>query len=146
MPAPLRNPGLYSEQGTPACPQAPALRGVQCRCGHRAFPPQHQGCEVCGAYGDALVDALFSGCGRLLASATVHRHAHPYPAVPYTVAEVALDDGPVVRGLLAHGAPAGLARGARLVTVLEEVRIGDHVVRDLRFAPPGDSGFTPQGA
>jgi len=135
MTLPLRHPQLYAEQGAGDLPQAPALRGVRCRCGHVAFPPQHQGCEVCGAHGEALEDVLLRGAGRLLASATVHRHGAEHPPVPFTVAELALDDGPVVRGLLASSAPAGLAPGARLVALLEEVRIGDHALRDLRFAP-----------
>jgi len=131
----LRNPSLYADEGTPAVPRAPALRGIQCRCGHRAFPPQQRGCEVCGAYGDALVQILLSGCGRLLASAIVHRHAAAYPRVPFTVVEVALDDGPVVRGLLHGTAPAGLEPGTMMLTGFETVQIDGETLRDLRFLP-----------
>lgn len=137
MQAPLHNAALYTEKGTAGFPQAPALRGIRCRCGHRAFPPQHLGCEVCGAHGEALADVLLDGRGRLLTSATVHRHAAPHPPAPFTIVEVALDDGPVVRGLLSAHAPAHLPPGTELVTVLEAVQIGENRVRDLRFTPRG---------
>ena len=137
MSIPLRNAALYAEHGTGAYPHAPALRGVLCSCGHRAFPPQRQGCEVCGGHGDALADALFTGHGRLLSSATVHRHGKPFPPVPFTVVSVALDDGPVVRGLLAAASPAGLKPGTLMLTVLETVNIGDEPLRDLRFVAEG---------
>ncbi len=137
MDIPLRNAGLYAETGTPGFPDAPALRGIRCRCGHPAFPPQRQGCEVCGATGPALADALFEGRGRLMASATVHRHFAPQPPVPFTVVEVEMRDGPVVRGLLAGSAPTDLDPGTELVTVLEEVQIGETRMRDLRFKPLG---------
>lgn len=137
MQPPLRKPALYCESGSPAFPQAPALRGIECRCGYHAFPPQHLGCEVCGAHGEALRDTLLSGRGRLLACARVHRHGTPWPPVPFTVVEVQLDDGPVVRGLLAQDCPADLAPGTRMVTVLETVQIDGTPMRDLRLRPEG---------
>jgi uncharacterized OB-fold protein len=136
-PAPLRHPTLYTEGGTPAFPGAPALRGIRCRCGHPAFPPQHYGCEVCGRHGDALADVLLAGHGRLLASATVHRHGAPHPKVPFTVVEVLLDDGCTVRALAASEVAGELAAGTEMLAVLEPVKIDDQPMRELRFRPAG---------
>lgn len=135
MNSPLRHAALYSEEGTTACPGFPALRGIRCRCGYCAFPPQRFGCEICGGHGDALVETLLSGRGTVLASATVRRHAKAEPAVPFTVVEVALVDGPVVRGLLVSGHDAELPPGAEVVTQLETLLLEGQMVRDLRFLP-----------
>ena len=137
MTAPLKSPSLYREQGTDALPERPALRAVRCRCGYVAFPPQRRGCEVCGGTGDALSERLLTGRGRLLSQATVHRHAQAAPPVPFTVVEVAMADGPVVRALLASRAVGELSPGTELVTTLETVVIGEQPVRDLRFEPKG---------
>lgn len=131
---PLRNPGLYAEEGTPALPGAPALRGVKARNGHISYPPQHYGCQLTGDTGADLVDVLLTGRGRLHALSTVHMHAKPVPATPFTVVEVALDDGPLVRGLLATSQQLPIAHGAALVTCFEEmINEAGEVVRDLRF-------------
>ena len=131
---PLRNPDLYTEMGTPALAGAPALRAVKSRNGHISYPPQHYGCQLTGDTGDNLVDVLLTGCGRLRASSTVHIHARPLPKTPFTVVEVAMDDGPLVRGLLAQGEQTPLASGTVLFTCLEEIQneAGD-TLRDLRF-------------
>ncbi|WP_342132373.1 hypothetical protein [Hydrogenophaga sp. OTU3427] len=131
---PLLRPGLYAEQGTPALPDAPALRAVRSRSGHVSFPPQRYGCQVSGEYGEDLQDVLLTGRGRLHAIATVHIHPKPLPATPFTVVEVAMDDGPLVRGLLSASHALPLAPGAVLVTRLEEIPDeSGGTVRDLRF-------------
>ncbi len=141
---PLRRPGLYTEQGTDALPDSPALRAVKSRGGHISFPPQRDGCEVSGDHGDDLQDVLLTGRGRLHAIATVHIHPRPQPATPFTVVEVALDDGPLVRGLLSASQALPLAPGAVLVTRLEEVPDeSGGSVRDLRFVCATAS--TPKG-
>ncbi|MFM0055162.1 hypothetical protein PQR64_06025 [Paraburkholderia phytofirmans] len=132
---PLLDPTLYSETGTDALPDAPALRAVRSPDGHIGFPPQRYGCQVSGSSGDALQDVLLTGRGRLRAIATVHLHAQPVPAVPFTVVEVALDDGPVVRGLLSENQPLPLEHGTELITRLEDtVDATGRKVRALRFA------------
>jgi uncharacterized protein len=77
----------------------PCLRAVRCAaCGSLAFPPQHYGCERCGA--TELADVSLESRGTVIASSMVHVHAQPAPATPFAMAEVRLDDGPVVRARL----------------------------------------------
>lgn len=98
--------------------QQPILKGVQCTaCKVVAFPPQHYGCERCG--NAELVDVDLSPVGVVLGSAEVHIHAKPYPPVPFTVAEVRLDAGPVVRALLNTEGQMALP-GKRVHGVLRE--------------------------
>lgn len=76
------------------------LIGVTCAsCGAAFFPPQHYGCEACGAPGEQLKSTPFPAVGRLHTFAAVHLHAQE--PTPYTVAEIVLDAGPLVRALLA---------------------------------------------
>jgi hypothetical protein len=96
------------------------------------FPFQRYGCEWCG--GIALTQRVLSGGGKLLASAPVHLHAGKNREAPFTVVSVALDDGPIVRTLLADGdvPPAGV----RMMTTLVDVRDAEGAERlDLRFTP-----------
>lgn len=131
---PLRNPHLYAEEGTATLAGAPALRAVKSRSGHISYPPQHYGCQLTGDTGENLVDVLLTGRGRLRASSTVHMHTKLMPKVPFTVVEVAMDDGPLVRGLLASNEHPPLQRGTVLFTCLEEMQNeAGETMRDLRF-------------
>jgi uncharacterized OB-fold protein len=115
------------------------LHGGACECGHVFFPMQSYGCEVCGRHGPALQPRTLSGRGRLVASATVHIHADKARPTPFAVAEIALEQGPTIRTLLAEdaGEPApGTPMRASLVWVAGEP--GDDIV-DLRFAPVEDA-------
>lgn len=90
------HPGLYAVDDEPV-----TLAGTRCRdCLTAFFPPLHIGCEVCGAPDDRLDDASLPARGRLHASATVHLHRGRGIEAPFTIAEVVLDDGPVVRALI----------------------------------------------
>lgn len=51
---------------------------------------------------------LLTGKGRLLAFVTTHNANQRDIAVPYTVASIALDDGPVIRALMTGPSDAGL--------------------------------------
>ena len=86
---------LWSDEGG-----TPSLLGVRCAaCGATLFPPQAFGCTSCGAHGEQLQREPIPATGLLHSYATVHRHeSHP---TPYTVGEVVLDAGPMVRSLLA---------------------------------------------
>lgn len=77
----------------------PYLQAVLCAdCGSLAFPPQHYGCERCGA--TELADVTLASRGTVIASSVVHVHAQPAPATPFTMGQVKLDGGPVVRARL----------------------------------------------
>ncbi|ARU05549.1 hypothetical protein CCO03_13435 [Comamonas serinivorans] len=110
----MGKPGLVGQDDH----HRPMLKGVRCQACHEvAFPPQHHGCERCGA--THLTDVDLSADGAVLGSAAVHIHAKPYPPVPFTVVEVRLDAGPVVRALLNGSGPAPRA-GQRVHGVLRE--------------------------
>jgi uncharacterized protein len=110
------------------------LHGGGCECGFVFFPMQTYGCEVCGRHGASLQPRSLKGRGVLIASALVRIHADKTRPTPFTIVEVALDDGPTVRTLLAEGT-AEPAPGAPMRAVLVPVgpsETGEDLV-DLRF-------------
>ena len=128
----LLKPALYGLPADP--PEKPHLHGGRCRCGYVFFPMQTYGCEMCGRHGEALTSCQLAGRGTLLAEAVVHLHADKSRAAPFTVVKIQLDDGPVVRSLLATQSAAVLP-GQRLVATLETVdrtSVGEPIL-DLRF-------------
>jgi uncharacterized OB-fold protein len=124
---------LFQAAGTEAAPANPALIGGRCRCGYLFFPMQRFGCEKCGRVGTELAEALLSGSGRLRAHAQVHLHARPSPKVPFTVLEIALDDGPLVRALLDRPTDAQLQNGDRMFSTIVRAMRSDGEVELLRF-------------
>lgn len=66
-------------------------------CEHTAFPPQLYGCPACGALADRLSPVALPAAGRLHSYAVVN--LHQVYETPYTIAEVELDAGPIVRAL-----------------------------------------------
>ncbi len=128
---PLLKPALYRAEGSDADGEHPALLGGVCECGYVFFPMQNYGCERCGSR--VLAPRMLSGKGTLLASARVHLHIAKARQAPFTVASVALDDGPMVRTLLAEDDPP-LHPGCRVVTTLVTVVDAEGAERlDLRF-------------
>lgn len=124
---------LYSGDGHDVPSSDPVLLGGRCRCGHVFFPMQTYGCERCGSHGDALTPQALSTHGTLLASAVVHLHADKNRPAPFTIVKVALDDGPVVRTLLADDS-SEIALGQRMKAKLVPVAQGDgDTAFDLRF-------------
>lgn len=107
---------------------AVALRGVHCAaCGANLFPPQGYGCTVCGAHDAQLSAVELATEGTLRSYAVVHvDRSRP---TPFTIAELALDAGPVLRVRLTDEAVP--ARGQRLRGVVVE-RDG---APSLEFAP-----------
>lgn len=127
-------PSLYTvPEGADA---VPALRGGRCVCGHVFFPMQTYGCEKCGRTGEALQPVLLAGTGQLVASARVLMHARKDRQAPFTVVSVRLDEGPVLRTLLAQDSAAPLPSGLRMQATLVEVGRADtgEPIIDLRFA------------
>jgi uncharacterized OB-fold protein len=102
-PAPA-HPGLYDPHGEPA------LRGDRCtRCATPFFPASRWGCECCGAPADALEPASLDAVGLLLTFATVR-----LGDAPYTIGEILLDAGPVIRASMLPADGEGLDFGARV--------------------------------
>lgn len=80
------------------------LQGVRCdACGLVAFPKQDYGCIRCGAHGAALREEQIAAEGTLTSFAVVRNHQSH--AVPFTLGEIQLSAGPVVRALLAEAEP-----------------------------------------
>jgi uncharacterized OB-fold protein len=101
-------PGLYD-----ADTDVPILNASRCAtCGRASFPPLSIGCDICGASEMRLEAIHLPVVGEVRSFATVHVR-HGQPIEPFTVAEIALDDGPLIRAVV--------ARGSR------ELTIGDHV-------------------
>lgn len=85
--------GLWSETTDSA-----VLHARMCSsCGHMLFPPQLYGCPACGALADRLTPVTLPAAGRLHSFAVVN--LHQVYQTPYTIAEVELDAGPIVRSL-----------------------------------------------
>ncbi len=113
----------------------PVIVGQVCQaCGRRSFPPDPYGCEACGATADRLTPTELVATGVIHAVATVHRHHHPRPETPFTVATIVLDDGITLKGVL-QGDPATATVGARVraVTVPWDTAEDGAEVVDLRF-------------
>ena len=105
---PMTNEAASAEPGlfelTPS--GTPVLYGVRCAaCEFVMHPEQHLGCERCGAFGDELERMELSGRGTVNTSAVVYRHPVEDLAPPFVIAEIRLDEGPLVRGVLAADAP-----------------------------------------
>jgi uncharacterized OB-fold protein len=92
------HPGLYDPND-----EMPVLCGTRCEaCGSVFFPPLGIGCEVCGAAADRLATAPLAAAGVLHSVAIVHVHMGGAISAPFAVAEIQLDDGPLIRGMLAE--------------------------------------------
>jgi uncharacterized protein len=99
--------GLYEVDSS-----VPALIGTRCgTCQATFYPPLTIGCATCGSV--ALVPVTLGAAGELYSFATVHRHRGKDIETPFTVGEISLDDGPLVRGLMT--ANDGYAIGDRVV-------------------------------
>lgn len=119
----------------------PGLVGGACDgCGFVFFPYQRYGCERCGEYGDGLRVHTLAGRGTVLAATVVKLHADPQRNAPFTVLRLRLDDGPVVRAVVADGAEVPV--GGRVEAVLVPIPESADELLGLRFSPelPGGEG------
>ncbi len=114
---------------------APFLVGQRCRkCSRVAFPPDPYGCEACGALIDQLDATELRAAGVVQAVATVHRHHREVPPTPFTVAAIVLDDGPLLKAVLADESAAaqvgdrvrGVTEPADSPLPLRFTRVNDH--------------------
>ena len=100
------------------------LSGRTCKnCELLTIPGEPFACERCGALREELVDTECDSAGSVRAIAVVHRHARKEPATPFTVVEVELDAGPVIRAQLV-GTDLELASiGSRVAGTLIDGRV-----------------------
>jgi uncharacterized OB-fold protein len=133
------HPRLYDPE-----PDFPVLNGTQCaRCQTVYFPPLGLGCEVCGATDDALERAVIAAVGTVHSLATVHVH-HGQPPAPFTIAEIQLDAGPLIRAMLTgERGPIGIGDTvSALWTVTDTTDRGDDIVEPA-FAATQPNGVPP---
>jgi uncharacterized OB-fold protein len=112
-----KKPQLFSIEG-----ESVTLFGTECaRCHHRWFPPLLFGCEKCGAYGEDLLPCDLSGNGQILSFTTVP----DADGGTYTLAQLALDDGPAIRAIIDEPGPEELSIGDSVEAV--GVKEGDEL-------------------
>jgi uncharacterized OB-fold protein len=125
--SPAPSPLFTVEAGKP-----PALLGRRCAdCGYVFFPPHDFGCDACGALPERVEAMALAGRGLLRSVAVVHRHGGSNIEAPFTVGEIALDAGPVVRAVLVGPGPFSI--GDRVRSMLWSV--------SARAAPSEDRGL-----
>lgn len=123
MPAQSAEPTLYTVDDA----GHPALFGVRDSAGHIGFPYQTYGSELTGDHGPNLTRVPLSGQGTITATATVH-HSGDIPT-PFTVASILLDEGPLIRAVLAPETRPAMA-GDRV----HARTVADGNTFELRFA------------
>ncbi len=90
------HPRLYDPNA-----ETPALLGTRCgACGGVFFPPLGIGCEICGSP-DLTAEAL-AASGSLHSVATVHLHQGRGIEAPFSIGEIQLDAGPLIRATLSE--------------------------------------------
>jgi hypothetical protein len=106
-------------------------------------PPLGLGCEVCGATNDALEPATIAAVGTVHSLAEVYVH-HGKPQAPFTIAEVQLDAGPLIRAMLTgDGGPIGIGDTvSALWTVTDTTDRGDDIVEPA-FSATQPNGVPP---
>lgn len=110
--------------------ETPRLNGTRCeRCEMVSFPPMRWGCERCGADESALFPCHLAACGTVHASVTVHMHHSAEISVPFAVAEIVLDDGPLVLALLADPTDVDVHVGDRVRAVWTITAVDDDGVQ-----------------
>jgi hypothetical protein len=104
------------------------------------FPPLAIGCEACGAPEQQLRPIPVAAHGTIHSLAEVHLHQGKSP-VPFTITEIQLDDGPLIRALLArdeHQARIGDTVSA--VWAVTEGQDGDELVEPVFTRTPPVTG------
>jgi uncharacterized OB-fold protein len=98
-----------------------ALVGEVCEtCGKKIFPPRDI-CPDCEA--PAKTPYIFSGLGEVFSFSTVYQAPEGYEEyVPYTVALVKLEEGPLVTGQLADVEPAEISVGMAVEMITRRLR------------------------
>jgi uncharacterized OB-fold protein len=128
------HPGLYDPYNP-----TPALNGTRCeKCKVNYFPPLGMGCERCG--NPDLRSVTLSTNGTVHSAAMVHLHGGKDIDAPFVVVEIALDDGPLIRGLLANNTNDDVI-GARVSGQwMKRVDDDGNVSVEPRFITDAESG------
>jgi hypothetical protein len=114
------HPGLYNTES-----DTPLLNGTRCSsCGQVSFPPIAIGCDVCGALEESLEPESLDAGGVVHSIAVVHLHRGEL-AAPFEIAEIQLDSGPLIRGMLSRDAP-DVAIGGTVSAVWVVTRVDDN--------------------
>lgn len=94
------------------------LCGAECRlCHHLWFPPLLFGCEQCGAHDDDILRRDLTGGASIYSFTPVPER----DGGTFTLAQLILDEGPAIRGIIDHKGPDGLHIGDRV----EATAVGD---------------------
>jgi uncharacterized OB-fold protein len=102
------------------------LAGSRCgACGRVTFPAVAIGCDACGADEGSLERVELAAAGSLHTFATVHLHHGGDLDAPFTIGEVQLEAGPLIRVMVARD-QANLAIGDRVHAVWRVARVDDH--------------------
>ncbi|MEV6062942.1 OB-fold domain-containing protein [Nocardia asteroides] len=122
-------PALYEVDGD----GVPRLFGLRDSAGFVSYPFQEYGSENNGDHGDRVRRIALAGRGTITARTDIHLAPNHHVGVPYTLASILLDEGPLMRSVLIDARDAGIGTRVRAVTVTIE-RDGDQVA-ELRFTP-----------
>jgi uncharacterized protein len=110
---------LYEAEGA-----EPSLIASRCSsCGRVAFPAMTIGCDVCGGHSELLERMTISASGVLYSVATVHSHQGDR-AAPFTIGEILLDAGPLIRAEVVSG-QADLAIEERVEARWQVIRVDE---------------------
>jgi hypothetical protein len=93
------------------------------RCQLITIPGEPFACERCGAPGEEHTDTECDSAGTIRGVAVVHHHPGKEPPTPFTVVEVQLDAGPVIRTQLIGSQLESAHIGSRVVGAIEQDRV-----------------------
>ncbi|MFW0797797.1 OB-fold domain-containing protein [Gordonia sp. CPCC 205515] len=113
----------------------PILTGVRDTSGHISFPYQQFGSLCNGDHDAQLTPVDLSGRGRVQAAVTIEHHADPDVRTPFTLADIILDEGPVVRGVLTATVDGFV--GTLVEATTEPIVRADETLYELRFHAVG---------
>ncbi|MBU7013611.1 MAG: Zn-ribbon domain-containing OB-fold protein [Theionarchaea archaeon] len=112
------------------------LVGTECGCGHRSFPPRRI-CPTCRENPQNPVQ--FSGTGTVYSYSTLYEAPEGFEQfIPYTVALIDLDEGPMISAQLTDVDPEDVAIGMRVEMVtrkLKEQGESGLIVYGYKFRP-----------
>lgn len=111
----------------------PTLYAMTDSTGYVTYPFQHLGSQKTGEFGDQVSRTKLRGTGTVTALATVNFHQNPEIEVPYVVASIVLDEGPMVRAVVAPGTEPSI--GTRVRATTTRVARKETELAELRFAP-----------